>query len=294
MQIGIDSYCFHRYFGEIYDGGLQTDPGIRWRMEAEFLDFALTQEIDEVALEACFFDALDDGLCAEIRGRLDDAGIERVLGWGHPEGLWGGTRPEELEALIRHIPQTLKLGSTRMRITAASMNYAKSPREELIGAVVPMLRKAAQAAAEHGVTLALENHIDFTSAEMARILEEVDSEHLRVNFDTGNTIRLFEDPVEAAARLARYTVSTHTKDIATRVKGGSPSDNFTFWPSCPVGEGLIDMPGVVDALRAGGFDGCLGVEIDLVGDQWVGLGEEEIVRRSLAYLRSIVPSAATA
>ena len=40
MQIGIDSYCFHRYFGEIY-AGLQTDPGTRWRMEGEFLDFAL-------------------------------------------------------------------------------------------------------------------------------------------------------------------------------------------------------------------------------------------------------------
>ena len=293
MKIGIDSYCFHRYFGEIYEG-LQTDPGTRWRMEKEFLDFALAQEIDEVALEACFFDALDDGLCAEIKDRLDDAGLDRVLGWGHPEGLWGGTKPEELEALKRHIAQTLKLGSTRMRITAASMNYAKAPREELISHAVPMLRDATKAAEEHGVTLALENHIDFTSLEMVRILDEVDSDHLRVNFDTGNTIRLFEDPVEAAARLAPYTVSTHTKDIATRVKGGSPADNFTFWPSCPVGDGLIDMPGVVEALRAGGFDGCLGVEVDLVGEQWVASGEEEIVRRSLAYLRSIVPSAATA
>ena len=293
MKIGIDSYCFHRYFGEIYEG-LQTDPGTRWRMEKEFLDFALVQEIDEVALEACFFDALDDGLCAEIKDRLDDAGLDRVLGWGHPEGLWGGTKPEELEALKRHIAQTLKLGSTRMRITAASMNYAKAPREELIGHVVPMLRDATKVAEEHGVTLALENHIDFTSLEMVRILDEVDSDHLRVNFDTGNTIRLFEDPVEAAARLAPYTISTHTKDIATRVKGGSPADNFTFWPCCPVGDGLIDMPGVVEALRAGGFDGCLGVEVDLVGEQWVDSGEEEIVRRSLAYLRSIVPSAATA
>ena len=92
MKIGIDSYCFHRYFGEIYPG-LQADPGIRWRMEHEFLDFALAQHVDEVALESCFFDALDDGLCAEIRARLDEAGVDRVLGWGHPEGLWGGTKP---------------------------------------------------------------------------------------------------------------------------------------------------------------------------------------------------------
>ena len=52
MKVGLDSYCFHRYFGEVYPG-LQTDPGIRWRMESEFLDFALKQDIGEVALEAC-------------------------------------------------------------------------------------------------------------------------------------------------------------------------------------------------------------------------------------------------
>ncbi len=293
MKIGIDSYCFHRYFGEVYPD-LQTDPGVRWRMEEEFLDFALSQHVDEVALESCFFDALDDGLCAEIRGRLDDAGVDRVLGWGHPEGLWGGTKPEELAALERHIPQTLKLGATRLRITAASMNYAKAPREELIGRVVPMLEQAARTAEEHGVTLALENHIDFTSQEVVRIIEAVGSDHLKVNFDTGNTIRLFEDPVEAATRLAPYTVSTHTKDIATRVKGGAPSENFTWWPSCPIGEGVIDMVGVVEALRAGGFDGCLGVELDLVGEQWVSQSEEELVAKSLAYLRSIVPSVAKA
>lgn len=293
MKIGIDSYCFHRYFGEVYPG-LQADPGIRWRMEREFLDFALAQHIDEVALEACFFDALDNGLCREIRARLDEAGVDRVLGWGHPEGLWGGDKPEELDSLIRHIPQTLELGAKRMRIVAASMNYAKAPREELIGKVVPLLRRAAEAAEAAGVTLALENHIDFSSQEVVRIIEAVGSESLKVNFDTGNTIRLFEDPVEAAGRLAPYTVSTHTKDIATRVKGGAPSDNFTWWPSCPVGEGVIDMEGVVGALRAGGFDGCLGVEIDLVGEQWASQIEEEIVAKSLAYLRSIVPAEAVA
>jgi len=288
MKIGIDSYCFHRYFGEVYPG-LQSDPGIRWRMEGEFLDFALKQSVDEIALESCFFDALDDGLCAEIQGRLDEAGVDRVLGWGHPEGLWGGTRPDELEKLKRHIPQTLKLGSSRMRITAASMNYAKAPREELIGKVVPMLAEAARAAEDQGVVLALENHIDFTSQEMLRIIEAVDSDYLRVNLDTGNALRLLEDPVEAAKRLAPYTVSTHTKDIATRRKGGSPADNFTWWPACPAGEGVIDLPGVVEALRAGGFDGSLSLEVDLIAEQWASLPEEEIVTRSLDYLRSIAP-----
>jgi len=287
MKIGIDSYCFHRYFGEVYPG-LQTDPGTRWRMEDEFLDFALKQDVGEIAFEACFFDALDDALIAEMRSRLDDTGVDRLIGWGHPEGLWGGTRPEELESLKRHIPQTVKLGSDRMRIVAASMNYAKAPREELIGRVVPLLADAARVAEDNGVVLALENHIDFTSPEVVRIIEDVGSDNLRVNFDTGNCLRLFEDPVEAASRLAPYTISTHTKDITTRRKGGSPSENFTWWPACPAGQGVIDMPGVVKALKAGGFDGSLSLEVDLIGEQWASLPEEDIVTQSLDYLRSLI------
>jgi sugar phosphate isomerase/epimerase len=175
-----------------------------------------------------------------------------------------------------------------MRITAASMNYAKAPRDELIGRVVPMLKEAAAAAADEGLTLALENHIDFTSQEVLRILEEVGSDRLRVNFDTGNALRLYEDPVEAAVRLAPYTVSTHTKDITTAQKGGSPSEHFTWWPACPIGEGLIDMAAVAMALHDGGFDGSLSIEIDLIAPQWDALSEEDIVTRSVAYLRALI------
>ncbi len=37
MKIGIDSYCFHRYFGEVYDN--QQDPGRRITYE----DFLIEQ-----------------------------------------------------------------------------------------------------------------------------------------------------------------------------------------------------------------------------------------------------------
>ena len=293
MQIGIDSYCFHRYFGEVYPG-LQADPGTRWRMEGEFLDFALKQDVGEIALEACFFDALDDGLCAEIRATLDETGVDRVLGWGHPEGLWGGDKPEELETLKRHIPQTLKLGSNRMRIVAASMNYAKSPREELIGRSSPCWSRRPRRPRPKVWCWPWRTTSTSPPTSCCGSSETVGSDYLRVNFDTGNCLRLFEDPVDAAARLAPYTVSTHTKDIATRRKGGGPSENFTWWPACPAGEGVIDMPGVVKALQAGGFDGSFSLEVDLIGEQWASLPEEEIVTRSLDYLRSLLPSGPSA
>ena len=57
MKIGIDSYCFHRYFGEIY--GNQTDPGKRVKCE-DVLKFATELKVDGISLETCFLDSLDE------------------------------------------------------------------------------------------------------------------------------------------------------------------------------------------------------------------------------------------
>ncbi|MDX6732737.1 MAG: hypothetical protein QOC54_2685, partial [Baekduia sp.] len=44
MKLGIDSYSFHRYFGEVYPD-LQQDPGITWDMTEDFVPFAATQDV---------------------------------------------------------------------------------------------------------------------------------------------------------------------------------------------------------------------------------------------------------
>jgi hypothetical protein len=38
MKLAIDSYCYHRYFGEVYPG-LETDPGHRITID-DFLERA--------------------------------------------------------------------------------------------------------------------------------------------------------------------------------------------------------------------------------------------------------------
>jgi sugar phosphate isomerase/epimerase len=293
MKIGIDSYSFHRYFGEVYPG-LQRDPGVTWDMARDFVDYARAQEVDEVALETLFFPAFDEGYCRDLKARLDEAGLSRVVGWGHPDGLHGGRDEEALADLKRHIPVAPRLGAQIMRIVVSSMLYVNEPKEPQIQGSIRMLTEAVEVARDNGVILALENHIDFTSAELLRIVEGVDSEHLKVNFDTGNALRLFEDPVEAARRLAPYTIATHTKDIMAHGKGGTPLERFTWWPSCPVGAGLVDVPALVRVLDAAGFQGSLAVELDLLGFPFAERKEEDLVAESLAYLRTVVaPTPAT-
>jgi sugar phosphate isomerase/epimerase len=94
---------------------------------------------------------------------------------------------------------------------------------------------------------------------------------------------MMENPVAAARRLGPYTVATHTKDVdACR---HVPPEEWFFFSSVPVGTGLIDMPGVLKALRESGFTGVLAVESDHHKDNQ---DEDKLVAKSIAYLRKLL------
>jgi sugar phosphate isomerase/epimerase len=175
------------------------------------------------------------------------------------------------------------MGADIMRIVASSLRFRYEPHAPQIEAVVNMLRESVKIARDHNVVLALENHIDYTSAEIYEILERVGSASLRVNFDTGNTLRMMESPVAAARRLGPYTVATHTKDVeACR---HVPPEEWYFFSSVPVGTGLVDIPGVVKALQESGYTGILAVESDHHKDNQ---DEDQLVAKSIAYLKSLL------
>ncbi len=280
MKIGIDSYCYHRYFGEVYPD--QQDPGTRWT----FLDFvrrAGELGVDGVSLESCFFPSLDERFLAEVKAALDERGMERVLAWGHPDGLEGGRNQNAWREMNSLIPKAHAMGASIMRIVASSLMFRYEPHGPQIEAIVAMLRESVKIAEDHGIVLAIENHIDYTSAEILEILDRVGSEALKVNFDTGNALRMMENPVSAAKRLSSRIVAVHAKDMeACR---HVPPEEWYFFSSVPVGTGLIDMPGVVRVLQESGFAGVLAVESDHHKDNQ---DEDRLVAQSVAYLKKLV------
>jgi len=280
MKVGIDSYCYHRYFGEIYPD--QDDPGVRWTFQ-DFVDRAVELDVDGVSLESCFFESLDPGYLSEIKSSLDEKEMERVLAWGHPDGLEAGRSEEAWREMNHLIPKAQFMGAEIMRIVASSLMFRSEPHGPQIEAIVKMLKESVKIAEEYNVLLAIENHIDYTSAEIEEILQRVGSDVLKVNFDTGNTLRMMEDPVAAARRLGPYTVATHTKDLDA-CRHVRPEEWF-FFSSVPVGTGLIDMPAVVRALKESGYEGVLAVETDHHKDNQ---NEDQLVADSVAYLKRLV------
>lgn len=124
------------------------------------------------------------------------------------------------------------------------------------------LRHEAEA---RGVVIALENvwnRFLLSPVETAELIDRINSPCVGVYFDVGNVLA-FGYPQDWIAILGRRIARVHAKDYDLSKPGRA---GF-----CPLGEGSVDWPAVVAALREIGYDGPLTYE---------GAGEPaEICRR---------------
>ncbi len=282
MKIGIDSYCFHRFFGEVYPQ--QKQPPFQMTMD-DFLDYAKELGVDGVSLESCFFPSFDREYLADLKAKLDQYGFDRVYAWGHPDGLERGQKPSEYDDMIRSIERAVAIGADVMRVVGSSFTWRKEPHGPQVKALIEQFRRAVPLAEQAGVKLAVENHIDFTGDEMVELIEGVGSPSFGINFDTGNFLRLLDDPVKGMQKLAEYTFATHIKDL--KINPDASPDDWYFFSSVPVGDGLIDNVALARMLKDANYQGFLAVETDFLHPDY-GNDEHAAIRKSVAGLRRIV------
>lgn len=172
----------------------------------------------------------------EIKSRVDELGMYLELGMGPVNGL--GTAVEDAvrmgASIIRALVAPWLAGDRR--------NY-KGNWQEMIDRAVAQLRSVAPKAAEHGIKIGLENHLDLTADELLEVVQRVDSPQVGICFDTGNPLGMMEDPFEAAQKLAPHVVTTHVKDW----KLGWTRRGYQF-ASCRMGEGVVDNARIVRLL----------------------------------------------
>jgi 3-oxoisoapionate decarboxylase len=97
---------------------------------------------------------------------------------------------------------------------------------------------------KHGMKLAVENHKDHLSSELAELMQQLSSEWLGVLVDTGNNLALLEDAYQAVEALLPYALSVHLKDMALK-----PYDQGFLLSEVPLGEGMLDLQRMVKSLR---------------------------------------------
>ncbi len=179
-----------------------------------------------------------------------------------------GEREEQLDYMRAGIDDVVMLGANISRIFGGSpkegMSYEKA-RDYIIEGI----KASAEYAATKGVVLALENHgrLCGQADQVLDLIAAVGSDHFRANPDLANFTGVMDDPVEATKKVVKYTVHVHAKDILVVppdqvAEGERTRSDGTALRGCALGEGSVDLPGCLDALREAGFTGFLSVEYE--------------------------------
>ena len=151
-------------------------------------------------------------------------------------------------------------------------------------------------AAGRGVTFAIE-----TGPEPAQVLKTFLDDiglpkGMGVNFDPANLVMVCQEDIPAAVRaLSRYIVHTHAKDgvnlkpvDAEKLYGvfaGDADPNFNaddYIREVPLGEGGVNFPTYLKALKTSGFDGYLTIERE------GGADPAKNIREAVGFLRQLM------
>lgn len=289
MRIGIDSYSYHRLYGEIRFGEEPTGR-TPWPLEpTPVLEHARSLGVDDIFLETCYLPE-PETIMAET---LAPAGPVAVgFSWGHPwpddafHGLDGGRTPAAELHLARWIELCGRLGHRVMRITLGSpASRGTESAQVLVDRLIEPTRRAADRAAEVGLALAIENHGDITVSDILQIIDRVERPNLGVTLDDLNLPRVGDDMIEGTRQLAPYTLLVQLKDHL-------PTEDMTMRGGAvctALGEGVAPLNEILAVLHAAGFDGPVCVELASLGPGTDALDELGMIERSVAWLKANLP-----
>ena len=129
-----------------------------------------------------------------------------------------------------------------------------------------------------------------TPAEIEKLLSLTDPELLGLCFDTGHYAFGGGDPLAAVRKFGSRIWHFHFKDHCPKVAAQACGNNWDYFKSvqagifCEIGQGDVDFPAVVSALKQAGYNGWGVVEQDVLP----GMGTpKESAARNRAYLREI-------
>jgi sugar phosphate isomerase/epimerase len=185
----------------------------------------------------------DDAAGAKLRERCAELGV-------YLEGIVRAPRDEkDVERFEGEIRTAKACGAGVLRtVLSPGRRYEVFSRAEdyprFAERAEASLRLAEPVVRKHKVKLAVENHKDYRVDELAALMKRFDSEFIGVCLDTGNNIALLEEPLATAGALAKWTATVHLKDMGVE----ESKDGFLL-SEVPLGQGLLDLKGIVAAVR---------------------------------------------
>lgn len=200
---------------------------------------------------------------ARLRGLAEEAGLSVPSMRGGP-GFWSIFASDEAEQrdaavdLARQAFDAMEILGSDTLLVVPGQWQSHQTYEQAWSNARATARRVAQAAQVAGLNVALENvgsGLILSPSEWMRFLDEVGSPFVRMYFDVGNVVSLrLGHPEQWLRQLGtKYITRIHFKDA--RVGG----------PVSYLLEGAVNWPAVRDAMVDIGYQGWVGVELDLPG-----------------------------
>jgi inosose dehydratase len=155
------------------------------------------------------------------------------------------------------------------------------------------LRRVEDVCGRHGIAVAMHQHygtVIESDDQLGRFLE---GSQMGLCLDTGHLVIGGSDPVEIAEIAGDRVNHVHLKDVDRGVAARLAGRELSFKEAArlnafrPLGEGDVDVGGVIDGLEGSGYTGWYVLEQDSVveAEPPEGGGPVAEVRKSLEYLR---------
>jgi sugar phosphate isomerase/epimerase len=184
----------------------------------------------------------DPAAVRELRKKIDNYGMRVIISLPPPKEAGALAQYEaavraatELGAVTTHASFTARRYEEFDTFEAFKASFERHQRS--VELAEPVLRK-------HKMKLAIENHKGWRAAEHAAWINRLGSEWIGACYDFGNNMALCEDPAETLRLLAPVTIYVSFKDMAV-----APYDEGFLLSEMALGEGMLDLPGMVKVLQ---------------------------------------------
>ena len=186
------------------------------------------------------------------------------------------SQASSVDELARQLATCHRMGAEYMFL---SPKHGDAPRE----VAWERLQKVGPAAAEQNMIVALETHPDLgTNGDVhLETMKAIGHPNIRVNFDTGN-ITFYNHNTSAVEELKKII------DYVATVEFKDHNGGFETWVFPPLGQGIVDFPGVVEVLQAHHYQGPVTLEYEGVeGVELDEAGTKAAIRACVDYVRSL-------
>ena len=230
-------------YGLTYHLGLQGAGGPRANPKGAGLEgfIAIATELGAEVLEIYdpWLRAMSDDDLRALRDRLWGLGMIPIVS----SGLMMGPFESALRSARILDAKVIRHGLTT--VLCGDRHALGEKWKELVAQVRTALADRGPRAADEGRVLAIENHQDFGSDELAEFCETIRG--LGICLDTGNTFPVAEAPLDFVRRVAPQVRHVHLKDYRVQF-----TDEGYRLLRCAIGDGAVPMAAMLDILAGQG------------------------------------------